>query len=173
MFNVLRKDIVNKKKQYNLFNYLSSLPVKDGSEEIDVEGINYKELNDNLEINAEIDTIVQLQKDILQSRKKQSTYNESLEKLQNARDNFTKSLYQWRADGGEELGGKVCPYCGYKYDAEIEYESAVAEVAKTLEECCDSELDKIKQNIRELQREYDKTFKNSINEFLNQYIYMT
>ncbi len=172
VFNVLRKDIVNKKKQYNLFNYLSSLPVKDGSEEIDVEGINYKELNDNLEINAEIDTIVQLQKDILQSRKKQSTYNESLEKLQNARDNFTKSLYQWRADGGEELGGKVCPYCGYKYDAEIEYESAVAEVAKTLEECCDSELDKIKQNIRELQREYDKTFKNSINEFLNQYIYM-
>lgn len=173
VFNVLRKDIVNKKKQYNLFNYLSSLPVKDGSEEIDVEGINYKELNDNLEINAEIDTIVQLQKDILQSRKKQSTYNESLEKLQNARDNFTKSLYQWRADGGEELGGKVCPYCGYKYDAEIEYESAVAEVAKTLEECCDSELDKIKQNIRELQREYDKTFKNSINEFLNQYIYIT
>ena len=173
VFNVLRKDIVNKKKQYNLFNYLSSLPVKDGSEEIDVEGINYKELNDNLEINAEIDTIVQLQKDILQSRKKQSTYNESLEKLQNARDNFTKSLNQWRADGGEELGGKVCPYCGYKYDAEIEYESAVAEVAKTLEECCDSELDKIKQNIRELQREYDKTFKNSINEFLNQYIYMS
>lgn len=172
VFNVLRKDIDNKKKQYNVFNYLSSLPEKDGSEEIDVEGINYKELNDNLEINAEIDTIVQLQKEIQQSRKKQSTYNESLERLQNARDNFTKSLNQWRTDGGEALGGTVCPYCGYKYDAEIEYESAVAEVAKTLEECCDFELDKIKQNIRELQREYDDTFKNSINEFLNQHIYM-
>ena len=172
ILNVLRKDIDNKKKQYNVFNYLSSLPVKDGSEEINVEGIDYKELNDNLGINVEIDTIVQLQKEILQSRKKQSTYNESLERLQNARENLTKSLNQWRTDGGEELGGTVCPYCGYKYDAEIEYESAVTEVAKTLEECSDSELDKIKQNIGELQREYNEKFKDSINEFLNQHIYM-
>lgn len=172
VFNVLKKDIDNKKKQYSVFDYLSSLPVKDGGEEIDVEGIDYKELNDNLEINAEIDTIVQLQKEILQSRKKQSTYNESLERLQNARDNLTKSLNQWRTNGGEKLGGTVCPYCGYEYDAEIEYDSAVADVAKTLEECCDSELDKIKQNVRELQREYDDKFKKSINEFLNQHIYM-
>lgn len=172
VFNILREDIDNKKKQYKTFNYLLSLPVKENSEDIDVERVDFKALNENIGMDLNIDVTLQLQDEILKARKNQTTYNKSLEKLKNARGNLNKSLQQWKVDGGTAIDENVCPYCGQRYSSQKEYEVAIAEVTKTLEECNDSETEKIKQCLVKLQREYDEKFKNIINEFISQNSYM-
>jgi len=172
VYSALNKNIDDEKMKYDIFIYLKSLPMKEDSKEIDIEMINYKELNENLRINVEIDSILQLQTEILTARKNQSKLNKSLEKLQNARANLSSSFKQWKAEGGPEIEKNVCPYCGHKYDFEVEYETAVTEVTKTLEECSDAESDKIKVYLASLQKEFDKKFKGVISDFINQNKYM-
>lgn len=172
VFNILQRDIDNTKKQYKIFNYLLSLPQKGNSEDIDVEKVDFKVLNEKIGTDLNIDVFLRLQNEILEARKNQTTYNKSLEKLKNARDNLNKSLEKWKADGGTSIGENVCPYCGQSYSTQKEYEAAIAEVTKTLEDCNDSETEKIKQCLEKLQREYDEKFKDIINKLMSQNSYM-
>lgn len=172
VFNILQTDIDNNKKKYKTVNYLSSLPTKENSEEIDVEKVDYKTIIENLGIDVNVDVFLQLQNEISYARKNQTTYNKSLEKLKNARNNLKNSLLQWTVDGGTAIGKNVCPYCGWKYENQTEYESAVGEATKVLEDCSDSETEKIEQSIEKLQREYDGKLKGIIKEFINQNTYM-
>lgn len=172
VFSSLYKDMEKKQNEYKSFVFLKSLPVKTDSEEIDIEKLKYDELRENLGIDAEIDSILQLQSEISKARKNQNTYNKSLEKLQSSRDNLNKSLLQWRKDGGVGIGENVCPYCGTDFKVKEEYEGAVEGVAKTLEECSDIETEKIKGYLSDLQKEYDEKFKSAIIEFISQNAYM-
>lgn len=170
--NTLNIDLENKQKILNRFEKLIELPTKEGCEEIDVEKINYRDLNVILEIDVDIDTIVQLQDKILRARKNQNTYNKSLERLQNARENLGKSVLQWKSDGGTDIGETICPYCGTDFKVKQQYEDAVAEAKKTLEECNDIETEKIKEYLVDLQKEFDEKFSGAIKEFLNKHSYM-
>lgn len=172
VFNILQADIDNNRKKYKTFNYLNALPTKENSDDIDVEKVDYKILIENLGIDVKVDVFLQLQNEIFNARKNQTTYNKSLERLKNARDNLKNSLIQWTVDGGTAIGKNVCPYCGKEYDNQKEYESAVEEVTKVLEDCSDSEAGKIKQSLEQLQREHDEKFKDVIKEFISQNIYM-
>lgn len=172
VFNALQADIDNNKKKYKTVNYLNSLPTKENSEDIDVEKVDYKTLIENLGIDVEVDVFLQLQKEISYARKNQTTYNKSLERLKKARENLKNSLLQWTVDGGTAIGKNVCPYCGWEYVNQTEYESAVKEATKVLEDCNDSEIEKIERTLEKLQREYDEKLKVKLIEFISQNIYM-
>ncbi len=172
IYSTLNTDLENEQQIFNRFEKLIELPTKEESEEVDVEKIKYGELKASLGIDVDIESIIQLQDEILKARKNQNTYNKSLERLQNARENLSKSLLQWKSDGGTDIGETICPYCGTDFKVRQQYEDAVAEAKKTLEECNDIETEKIKEYLVDLQKEFDEKFNGAIKEFLNRYSYM-
>ncbi|OBR92676.1 DNA replication and repair protein RecF [Clostridium ragsdalei P11] len=172
IFNAIYQDIDNKQREYKTFEYLKSLPTKEDSEEIDIEKLDFQKLKENINIEIDIVPVLRLQREILKARRNQNTYNKSLEKLQGSRENLTKSLSQWREDGGTEIKENVCPYCGTDFKIKAEYEKAIVGVESTLKECTDGETEKIKEYLLELQSEYDEKFKVVITKFINENSYM-
>lgn len=170
--NTLNTDLENEQRIFNRFEKLIKLPTKEECEEIDVEKIKYGELKASLEIDVDIESIIQLQDEISKARKNQNTYNKSLERLQNARENLRKSSLQWKNDGGTDIGETICPYCGTDFKIKQRYDDAVAEAKITLEECNDIETEKIKGYLVDLQKEFDEKFSTAIKEFLSQHSYM-
>lgn len=173
VFDIWQNDIEENNKKYKKFMYLSLLPLKENEEVVDVEKIDFKTLKEQLEIDEEVDSLVLIQNEIFEARKKQTTYSKSLEKFKTARDNLNKSFLQWTQDGGTIIGKNVyCPYCGNDYTSQNEYAAAVKEMAETLGKCNDLESEKINQGLEKLQVEYNKRFKDIIEGFLNSYGYM-
>lgn len=172
IFDLIYQDMENKQRDYKTFVYLNSLPMKENSEEIDIEKLNFEKLNESLNIDDDIAPILRLQREITTARRNQSTYNLSLERLKDARDNLTKSLSQWKEYGGTEIKENVCPYCGTDLKFKDFYEKAIAGVENTLNECTDTESKKIKEYLLDLQTKYDKKFKNIIKDFLSENSYM-
>ncbi len=172
VFRALQEDFEGVERIYEEYKYLNSLTLKDNSDEIDIENIDYKTLKAKMEIDTEIDTIIQIQNEIITLRSNQSTYDKSLEKLKNARNNLSKSLDQWKLDGGKELGENVCPYCGNTFNDKNEYDISISAVQKVLEDCNVLESNKIKNALEKMQKLYDEKFKNSISEFMNKNFFM-
>ena len=172
VFHTIYENLENIIKQYNIFNHLKLLPLKVNSEEFDIEKIDYIKLDDVLELNIEIEEILKLQNEILKLRKNQSTYNKSLENLQMSRHALHTSLEEWKNAGGSEIGDNICPYCGTDFSIKKAYEDAVFGVSKILEECNNYEAIRIKELLLELKEEFDKKFRDIIQNIIEKYSYM-
>lgn len=164
-------DLEKFKIDYETYYFLKKLPKDSKTEELDFEKFKFVEIKDKMSLDVDISEAISIKIDIENCRKNQSAYNKSLEKFQIARENLTASLQQWNLDGGEAIEEFTCPYCGSDLQTKEKYESYINDVTEILENCNDIETIKIKQNIDRLAEIYKLSFKDAIEDYLNEKVY--
>ncbi len=136
------------------------------SNDVDVEQLDFSKVKELLNIKSDLSEVDLLKRDIKKCRDNQGILATSLEKLQKARKNLTKTVKGWQDAGGMDISEMTCPYCKTDFKNKEAYDNAIKSVDEIFKNCTSNELKQIQDDIERLTEIYNADLKLEVDNYL-------